>query len=120
VYTNNAGAGGIDRIPLTASGRYVRVLGLQSGTGNGYDLLDFTVTTPVLPPVLNISQTSPGSFNLAWAESPATFVIESTSSLQAPINWQPITNNFTAVGGTNYLMVNCGDNICYFRLEQLP
>ena len=120
VYTNNAGAGGIDRIPLNTSGRYVRMLGIQSGTGNGYDLLDFTITAPTLPPVLKISQGSSSNFNLAWAESPATFILESTASLQAPINWQPITNNITVGGGTNYVTINCGDNICYFRLEQLP
>ncbi|HXB58271.1 MAG TPA: discoidin domain-containing protein, partial [Candidatus Acidoferrales bacterium] len=120
VYTNNAGAGGIDRIPITASGRYVRMLGLQSGTSNGYDLLDFTVTAPASPPVLNISQGSPDSYNLAWAESSSAFILESTTSLQAPINWQPVTNDITITGGTNYLTINSGGDICYFRLEQLP
>ena len=120
VYTNNAGAGGIDRISIAASGRYVRMLGLQSGTGNGYDLLDFTITAPALPPVLNISQASSGGYNLAWADAPATFILESTTSLQSPINWQPVTNAVTTASGTNYLTINTGNNNCYFRLEQLP
>jgi hypothetical protein len=120
VYTNSAGAGGIDRISIAASGRYVRMLGLQSGTGNGYDLLDFTVTAPALPPALNISQASSGGYNLAWADAPATFILEFTASLQLPINWQPVTNNVTIANGTNYLTINSRNNGSYFRLEQLP
>jgi len=120
VYTNSVGAGGIDRIPIAISGRYVRMLGLQSGTGNGYDLLDFTVTAPASPPVLNISEGSPDSFNLVWAESSAAFILESCRSLEIPVSWQPVTNSITIVNGTNYLTINSGDNSSYFRLEQLP
>ena len=85
-----------------------------------YDLLDFTVTAPASPPVLNISEGSPDSFNLVWAESSAAFILESCRSLEIPVSWQPVTNSITIVNGTNYLTINSGDNSSYFRLEQLP
>ena len=120
VYTNSAGAGSIDRIPLNTSGRYVRMLGLQSGTGNGYDLLDFTVTGPASPPVLNISQASSGTLNLSWENSPATFTLEAAVNLQPPIDWEPVTNGITIASGTNNLTINSGGNSLFFRLKQLP
>jgi lysophospholipase L1-like esterase len=120
VYTNNTGTRGIDRIPLTASGRYVRMLGLQSGTGNGYDLLDFTVTAPVSPPVLNISQASSGNINISWADSPGTFTLEAAVNLQSPIDWEPVTNDVIIADGTNNLTINPGKNSFFFRLKQLP
>jgi hypothetical protein len=120
VYTNNAGAGGIDRIPLTATGRYIRMLGLQSGTGNGYDLLDFTITAATSPPILNINQAQTGSIGLSWANSPDTFTPEFTASLQPPVNWQPVTNDITIASGTNNLTFSPGENSLFFRLKQLP
>ncbi|HWY32767.1 MAG TPA: discoidin domain-containing protein, partial [Candidatus Acidoferrum sp.] len=76
VYTNNAGSGGIDRINVAVSGRYVRMLGLTSGTGNGYDLLDFTVTVAAPPTSLNINRASQVGFNLSWPVSSTSFGLE--------------------------------------------
>jgi hypothetical protein len=43
VHTEVNGDGGIDDIPVSASGRYVRMLGTQRGTGYGYSLWAFEV-----------------------------------------------------------------------------
>ena len=118
IYTNNSGGGGIDRISVTASGRYVRMLGLQSGTGNGYDLFDFTVTVSPPLPVLSIDQVPGGGFNLFWPDSMTSFALESAASLQPPINWEPITNPPTNVGGSNYLTITPEENSRFFRLKQ--
>ena len=120
VYTNTAGAGGIDRIPITASGRYVRVLGLQSGTANGYDLYDFTVTMAASPPVLNIGRASAGNLSLSWQDSPATFTIQAAPNLELPIDWEPVTNDITIANGTNNSTISSGESSFFFRLKQLP
>jgi lysophospholipase L1-like esterase len=120
VYTNTAGAGGIDRIPIAASGRYVRMLGLQSGTGNGYDLNDFTVTAPASLPVLNIKQAASGNLNLSWEDSSATFTLESAANLEPPVGWAPVTNDIIITNGTNNLTVGSQENSLFFRLKQLP
>ncbi|ASS68372.1 MULTISPECIES: discoidin domain-containing protein [unclassified Paenibacillus] len=43
VYRQRYGAGGKDEIPLYASGRYVRMLGIGRGTNYGYSLYEFEV-----------------------------------------------------------------------------
>lgn len=43
IYETKNGDGNIDDIPVTASGRYVRMLGLQRATEYGYSLWDFEV-----------------------------------------------------------------------------
>ncbi|HXA45572.1 MAG TPA: discoidin domain-containing protein, partial [Candidatus Angelobacter sp.] len=118
VYTNNAGSGGIDRISVAVSGRYVRMLGLLSGTANGYDLLDFTVTVAAPPPPLNINRASQGGFNLSWPVSSTSFGLEATTSLVSPVNWSPITNAISILGGSNYTSVTPGVNNMFFRLKQ--
>jgi hypothetical protein len=118
LYTNTTGAGGIDRIGVAATGRYVRMLGLQSGTGNGYDLFDFTVTTATQPPALNINQIPSGGFNLSWTDSSETFVLESASSLQSPVDWEPVTNATVSVGGSNSVTISPEYSSQLFRLRQ--
>lgn len=118
IYTNNSGAGGIDRIGVAASGRYVRMLGLQSGTANGYDLFDFTVTVSPPPPVLTVSPSTAGTLNLSWPESPALFVLQSAASLQSPVNWESITDPVTNVDGSNYLTIAPAGSSQFFRLKQ--
>jgi lysophospholipase L1-like esterase len=118
VYTNNSGIGGIDRISVAARGRYVRMLGLHSGTGNGYGLLDFTVTAVVPPPTININRVSPNGFSLSWPVSPVSFAIESTSNVLPPVNWTQITNATSILGGSNCVYVTSPGNTMYYRLKQ--
>jgi hypothetical protein len=118
VYTNSVGSGGINRISIAASGRYVRMLGQHSGTGNGYDLLDFSVTVSTPPPSLNINRTSQGSFNLSWPSSATQFALEATSSLPPPVNWMPITNIIASQGGSNGTTITPAGSNLFFRLKQ--
>ncbi|WP_236029860.1 ThuA domain-containing protein [Paractinoplanes lichenicola] len=46
VYATTTGNGGVDDIPLTATGRFVRVLGTQRATQWGYSLYDVNVFGP--------------------------------------------------------------------------
>ena len=117
-YTNNAGGGGINRISIAASGRFVRMLGQHSGTGNGYDLLDFTVTVSAPPPPLNINRDSQGSLNLSWPGSSTSFVLEATASLLPPVNWTQITNITVSLGGSNSTTITPAANNMFFRLKQ--
>ncbi len=119
-YTNNTGGGGIDRISVAARGRYVRMLGLASGTGNGYDLLDFTVTVATPPTPLNINHVSQGGFNLSWPVSSTSFALEATTSLVSPVEWTQITNVITNLGGSNSTTITQGQNSFFFRLVQQP
>jgi lysophospholipase L1-like esterase len=118
VYTNNAGSGGINRISIAASGRFVRMLGQHSGTGNGYDLLDFTVTVSAPPPPLNINRASQGSFSLSWPSSSTSFTLEATTSLLPPVNWMQITNIIASLGGSNVTTITPVGNNMFFRLKQ--
>jgi len=119
-YTNNTGNDGIDRIGIAASGRYVRILRLLSGTGNRYDLLDFTVIVSRPPPTLNLNQNLPGSFNLTRPVSSTLFALETTASLLPPVNWTPVTNLITNLNGGNSSRVTPGPGNLFFRLRQQP
>ncbi len=43
IYSTTTGTGGIQMIPLSGSGRYVRLYGTARGTGYGYSLWEFQV-----------------------------------------------------------------------------
>jgi hypothetical protein len=96
------------------------MLGLQSGTGNGYDLLDFTVTVVAQPLTLNINQAFRGSLNLTWPVSSMFFALEATTGLRSPVQWTQITNSVTILGGSNYTTITPGANNMFFRLKQQP
>jgi len=50
VYTTSAGSGGVQTVPVSASGRYVRVLGISRATRYGYSLREFQVYGTLPPP----------------------------------------------------------------------
>lgn len=118
VYTNNAGVGGIDRISLNAAGRYVRLLGIHSGTGNGYDLRDFTITTAVDAPAVQINGPTSNSFALSWPSTPFSFALVTASNLQAPIVWTPVTNSIIATNGSNWASIISSGETTFFQLRQ--
>src|SRR5829696_3619347 len=43
IYSTSTGAGGVQTLPVTGSGRYVRMYGTQRATGYGYSLWEFQV-----------------------------------------------------------------------------
>jgi hypothetical protein len=74
VFETPNGLGGIDRSTFAASGRYVRMLGVQSGT-SGYTLSEFQVfgdlatLLPSVPTNLTATAISSTQINLAWSAS---------------------------------------------------
>ena len=118
VYTNNAGAGGISRIGLNATGRYVRMLGLHSGAGNGYSLLDFTVTGAELPPALAIIPATNDIAELSWRNTSTGFTVETTSDVSDSSDWMPLASLVSVTNGSNFVTVGLQGNNAFFRLKQ--
>src|SRR5690349_19618231 len=58
VYSTTTGAGGNQSLDVTGSGRYVRVLGTQRGTGYGYSLWELGVYTGT-PDTPGVTPTDP-------------------------------------------------------------
>jgi lysophospholipase L1-like esterase len=116
VYTNNSGTGGIDRISLNAVGRYVRLLGIHSGPGNGYDLRDFTVTTAIDPPAIQINGPVSNSFAISWPSFPSSYALVTASNLQPPVIWMPVTNSITVTNGSNCASIFSAGKNAFFQL----
>ncbi|WP_240670417.1 DUF1996 domain-containing protein [Actinoplanes solisilvae] len=73
VYSTTTATGGTQTVPVTGSGRYVRMYGTQRGTGYGYSLYEFQVygTLTSAPPT-----SGPGYI---MADPPVTGVVPSTA-----------------------------------------
>jgi hypothetical protein len=120
VYTNTAGKGGIDRIGVAASGRYVRMFGAKSGTAAGYTLLDFTVTAVPTAPTMTVVATTNG-LSFSWPTSSIPFQVESAVSLIPPVAWTPFTNNtMTVSNGFNYVRLVSTGTSGFYRVKQQP
>jgi len=120
IYTNTAGAGGIDRIGVAASGRYVRMFGVKSAAGDGYSLLDFTVTAVPTSPTLTVTASTYG-LSFSWPTSSIPFQLESTASLIPPVAWTSFANNtLTISNGFNYVSLVSTGSDGFFRLQQQP
>jgi hypothetical protein len=80
VYSTGAGDGGIDDVPLAATGRYIRMLGNTRATPWGYSLWEFDVfgagAAVNVVPTIRISYPSTG----AILTEPATFPIDVDAS----------------------------------------
>ncbi|HSY16711.1 MAG TPA: GDSL-type esterase/lipase family protein [Candidatus Acidoferrales bacterium] len=118
VYTNNAGTGGIDRISVNAIGRYVRFLGIHSGTGSGYDLRDFTITTAINAPAIQINSPASNSFAINWPVSAFSFALEMATNLQPPVVWVPATNAIVVSNGSSSVSIFSASKSAFFQLRQ--
>jgi len=98
VYETPNGLGGTDRITFAASGRYVRMLGVQSGT-SGYSLAEFQVfgSNPTPVPVI----TTPP---VGWTNSmgnTAVFTVAATDGGAPPLTYQWQFNGTNLTNGGN-------------------
>lgn len=102
VYSTTTGKGGIENIPLTATGRYVRMYGTARATGYGYSLWEFDVfgsvdntgsTAPLLSPPTSPPSTT-GQFALTAPANAAMI----TDTRRPTLSW-------AAVGSTDHYEV---------------
>ena len=89
VHTQGRGAGGTETIPVSGTGRYVRLYGTARGTGYGYSLWEFQVfggptTDPGPDPV-------PGDFTTVWSDT-----------FDGPAGTSPSAANWLRRTGTQY------------------
>jgi hypothetical protein len=121
VYETPTGQGGVDRITFAANGRYVRMLGVQSGSAFGYSLAEFAVYGRALsataPPLLR-SAWSNGALNLLWPASAPFFYLESATNLMPPVDWTQVTNPVSILGPNNTVVVTPSQGNLFFRLLQ--
>lgn len=96
------------------------MLGIHSGTGSGYELLDFTVTTSATAPAIRISASTPNSVELSWPTGTPSYAPEATSSLQPPVVWSPVTNNINILNGTNLVSLVTSGTGVFLHLKQKP
>ncbi|MBM9506921.1 discoidin domain-containing protein [Actinacidiphila acididurans] len=102
IYTTTTGKGGIEKLPVTGKGRYVRFYGTARATGYGYSLWEFQVwgtvdTSTATPPLLSGPTKAPattGQFTLAAPANKAMV----TTTRRPPLSW-------SAVAGTAHYEV---------------
>ena len=66
-------------------------------------------------PTLKITRTTETNALLAWASSPAGFVLQQNGGLTTT-NWILATNTVTAVNGTNQVSTSTKSGNLFFRL----
>ncbi|MGW4466168.1 discoidin domain-containing protein [Micromonospora sp. NPDC004704] len=98
-YATTTGTGGTQTIPLTASGRYLRMYGTTRATGYGYSLYELLIrtggtstpppTTP--PPTPTPTDPVPGNWTTLW-----------TDDFTGPANTSPSAANWLLRTGTQY------------------
>jgi hypothetical protein len=109
----------MDRITFAANGRYVRVLGLQSGVSSGYSLSEFAVYGNALTlsaPALLSGAWNNGALELLWPASAPAFYLESAGNLTPPAYWMQVTNPISVIGINNAVVVTPGSGHGFFRL----
>jgi alpha-L-fucosidase 2 len=116
VFETPTGLGGVDRITFAANARYVRMLGVQSGT-SGYSLSEFAVygnTTaliPAAPANLVATTISSGQINLSWnAGAGAT----GYNVKQATVSGGPYTVVATNLTGLAYTNAGLASGTIYY------
>ncbi|XXY49093.1 discoidin domain-containing protein [Sorangium sp. So ce269] len=96
VYATTTGTGGTQTLPVSGTGRYVRMYGTQRGTGYGYSLYDFKV------------QTSTGSIQGGGSLGPNVIVFDpsmSSSSIQGTLDSVFAQQEASQFGAARYALM---------------
>ncbi|MFF7154606.1 discoidin domain-containing protein [Streptomyces sp. NPDC008139] len=102
IYTTTNGPGGIERLPVTGQGRYVRLTGTARATGYGYSLWEFQVygtvdNSTAAPPLLSAPTKAPATLNQFALSAPADKAMV-TNTRRPALSW-------AAVGGAAHYEV---------------
>ncbi|MEU7856266.1 discoidin domain-containing protein [Nonomuraea sp. NPDC049141] len=100
VYLTVAGTGGVQTLPVTGTGRYVRMLGLTRGTAYGYSLREFQVYGSgggTTPPPGNGTIPDP---TIASLEATAGPLATATYTVPSPSGYKAGTITYPTAGGS--------------------
>ncbi|MCL2551285.1 MAG: discoidin domain-containing protein [Actinomycetia bacterium] len=102
IYTTTTGKGGVEKLPVTGKGRYVRFYGTARATGYGYSLWEFQVygtvdTTTATPPMLSGPTKAPATTGQFALAAPADKAMV-TNTRRPALSW-------AAVAGTAHYEV---------------
>jgi beta-glucosidase-like glycosyl hydrolase len=94
IYTTTTGAGGTERLNVTATGRYVRMFGTARATGYGYSLWEFQVfgtvdNTATTPPLLSPPTRAPGNINRFALTAPGDGAMITTTR-RPTLSWNAV------------------------------
>jgi len=118
-YSTSNGAGGVEDLLITGSGRYVRFYGTQSATGLGYSMQEFEVysrevqTVPILSAFHTSTNTTVLSWPVGWDGSElqqntwlnwGNYILEQNTNLSST-NWIAVSGSPSSTNGTNQLVV---------------
>ncbi len=95
IYTTTTGKGGIERLPVTGSGRYVRLTGTARATGYGYSLWEFQVYGTVndtidTPPMLSGPTKAPATTGQFALSAPADKAMV-TNTRRPQLSWAAVS-----------------------------
>jgi beta-glucosidase-like glycosyl hydrolase len=102
IYTTTTGKGGVEKLPVTGKGRYVRFYGTARATGYGYSLWEFQVygtvdTSTATPPMLSGPTKAPATTGQFALTAPAQKAMV-TNTRRPALSW-------AAVAGTAHYEV---------------
>jgi len=114
IYTQANGAGGVETLTVSTSGRYVRMYGTQRGTGYGYSLWEFQVfgsvgAAPTATPTGTPAPAGCGTANLALNRPATASSLESSAyPAAAAVDGNTGTRWSSAFSDPQWLQVDLG------------
>ena len=91
IYSTTSGKGGTEDLPVTGSGRYIRMYGTVRGTTYGYSLYEFevyNVAAPTPSPTPTLTPTPIPDFNTSAPAQEAMV----TNTRRPALSWQAVSN----------------------------
>jgi PKD repeat protein len=98
----------------TANGTYAATLVVSDGLSQATN----TVTVLLAPPLLGIAITADGQLSLTWPAWATNSTLYSTTNLNPPAAWAPVTNALTVVGDQAVLVLPMESVSRFFRLSR--